>query len=198
MPTNFKILILSLFNRSLTLKKIPDKWKYSMIQMIPKKTGSPSNINNYRPISMTSSIAKLFERILSTRIKAHLKSNNILVRNQSGFRNHRQTKDNLLYLTQKTTESFNRSKNVCAIFFDIQSAFDKVWHEGLIFKLIQINLPLYLVEIIHDYLVSRKFVVSINGHCSETKIIAAGVPQGAVLSSILFNIFINDLPTDHK
>jgi hypothetical protein len=71
--------------------------------------------------------------------KEFMEKNNIIIKQQSGFRNKRQTRDNIFYLTQKATESFNRKKNMRAIFFDIASAFDKVWHLGLIYKLIKLN-----------------------------------------------------------
>ena len=64
-----------------------------------------------------------------------MKDEKIIIKLQSGFRAHRQTKDNILFISQKVIDSFNRVKKVCAIFFDIASAFDKVWHDGLIYKL---------------------------------------------------------------
>lgn len=90
-----------------------------------------SNPVNYRPISLTSSLAELGEKLIAIRFKKFLKKNNTIIQQQSGLRKHRQTKDNLIHLTQKITESFKRRKKVFGIFFDIQKAFDKVWHKGL-------------------------------------------------------------------
>jgi hypothetical protein len=102
------------------------------------------NPKDYRPISVTSCIGKLSERLLRTRLYDFLQNNKLLIDQQSGFRKNRQTKDNLFHLIQRSIESFNRKKKVCAIFFDIQSAFDKVWHNGLIHKMNQMNLHIYI------------------------------------------------------
>jgi hypothetical protein len=164
--------------------------------MIPKKQNGKNDPKNYRPISITPNLAKLNEKIVNKRLKRFLETKNILAKIQSGFRQHRQTKDNLCYLIQKTSESFNRKKKVCAIFFDVKAAFDKVWHNGLLFKLTKMSVPLYLIEWIQDFLSDRHFSIKVNGTTSEFKTIKMGVPQGAVLSPLLFSIFINDVPNN--
>ena len=103
--------------------------------MIPKKQVKSKNPADYRPISLTSCLGKLAERLVKNRLYKILEENNILAKQQSGFRNDRSTSDNLLFFTQKVSESINKSKKVCSIFFDISKAFDKVWHLGLIYKL---------------------------------------------------------------
>jgi len=143
---------------------------------------------------MNSCLSKLCEKLILTRIKNHLKINNIIIKQQSGFRQHRQTKDNLLFLIQKIQETLTRKKKVISFFFDISQAFDKIWHDGLIFKLIQTKLPFYLIKWIQFYLQDRLFCVKIGSYTSEFKRIECGVPQGAVLSPVLFCIYINDIP----
>jgi hypothetical protein len=117
-----------------------------METMIPKKNIDLDDPKSYRPISMTSCIARLCEKTILTRIKNFLKTNKIIIKQQSGFRQHRQTKDNLIFLIQKIQESFVRKKKVIGFFFDISQAFDKVWHEGLFIKLIEIKLPIYIIK----------------------------------------------------
>jgi exonuclease III len=190
---NFEIF-LKLFNECLKQNKIPSAWKISRVVMIKKKDDDLSNIKNYRPISVTLCIARLFERIMLRRLQAHLKKNKILIKNQSGFRQGRQTKDNILFLAQKVKEQFNVKNNVLAVFFDIASAFDKVWHRGLMLKLIAIKTPYYLLKIIMEFLDNRKFFVQIGNSKSIVCSIEAGVPQGGVLSPTLFSIYINDIP----
>ena len=148
---------------------------------------------DYRPISLTSVIARLCERIMLERINKHLNQNKILVKQQSGFRAHRQTKDNILSLCQNTRESFNRRKMNCVIFFDIQKAFDKIWHNGLIYKLITYKFERYIIDWIIKFLNERIFCIKINSITSKFYDIETGVPQGGVLSPILFSIFINDI-----
>jgi hypothetical protein len=121
-------------------------------------------------------------------------SNNIIIKQQSGFRKKRQTRDNILFLTQKALESINWGTKMCSIFFDIASAFDKVWHEGLLFKLINLKLPNHLITWIKEFLTDRVFCVRVGNSISVKKNIGAGVLQGAVLSPTLFSIFINDIP----
>ena len=110
----------------------------------------------------------------------------------------RQTKDNIFFITQKIIEQFNRKKKVCGIFFDIASAFDKVWHNGIIYKLIKIKIPSYIICWIKNFLENRVFRVKVNNSFSQAYEISAGVPQGAALSPILFSIFINDIPVLHN
>lgn len=189
----FKLLILDLVNHTLKSGQIPGEWKDSIITMIPKK-GISKNPKDYRPISLTSCLAKLCERMILHRLYSFVEQNKLLVNHQSGFRQKRQTKDNLAFLIQKISESFNRKKKVCGFFFDIASAFDKVWHNGLIFKMLKMNIPLELVRWISDFLSNRSFMVKVNGSCSAQLPISTGVPQGSVLSPTLFSIFINDIP----
>ncbi len=164
-PERFKVILLKVFNHCLVNNIIPDEWKKATISMIYKK-GCKKSRDNYRPISITSCIAKVFEKLVLNRIKLHLKENNIIIKNQSGFRENRQTKDNIFNITQKVLESFNRDKKVCCIFFDISAAFDKVWHVGLIFKLVKIKLPLYLINWIVTFLNNRQFRVKIGDYCT--------------------------------
>jgi hypothetical protein len=140
---------------------------------------------------------RLYEKIINKRIQDFLKKNKIIIKQQSGFRQNRQTKDNLIFLTQKAIEATNKKFRAISIFFDIQAAFDKVWHRGLIYKLAKINLPTYLIEWIINFLSDRQFKVKINDHITENFPIKCGVPQGACLSPTLFSIFINDIPIEH-
>ena len=166
--------------------------------MIPKKKSNSSDPKDYRPISLTSNLAKISEKLMGLKLKEFLKMNKIIIKQQSGFRECRQTKDNICFITQKTIEQFNRGKKVCAIFFDIASAFDKVWHNGLLYKLIKINTPSFIICWIKNFLENRTFRIKTGDYISEANPISAGVPQGAALSPILFSIFINDIPIWHK
>ncbi|GFU03260.1 RNA-directed DNA polymerase from mobile element jockey [Trichonephila clavipes] len=88
---------------------------------------------------------------------------------------------------------FAENKSTGAVFLDIQKAFDRVWHYGLLYKLIRTNTP-YLIKIIKSFLENRNFSVLVNHSYSPLKNISAGVPQGALLSPTLFNIYVNDIP----
>jgi hypothetical protein len=117
----FKKILLKLINLTVSKSHVPNSWKMSRITMIPKKKANSSDPKDYRPISL----AKLAEKMIANKLKDFLSKNNIIIKQQSGFRAFRQTKDNIFFITQKTIEQFNRRKKVCGIFFDIAAAFDK-------------------------------------------------------------------------
>jgi hypothetical protein len=186
--------VLNLFNKCLETKQIPNHWKCSQISMLHKPNTSTDQLTSYRPISITPCLARLFEKIMLMRISRHLKQKKILIMQQSGFRKNRQTRDNILLLLQKAKQSFGQGRQMVAVFFDITAAFDKVWHDGLMYKLAKIKLPFYLLIMIREFITNRFFIVKIENSYSSKEAITAGVPQGAVLSPTLFSIFINDAP----
>lgn len=195
---DFRHILLRLINLTIQKSLLPNDWKSSTITMIPKKKSNSSDPKDYRPISLTSNLAKLAEKMIAIKLKDFLKQQNIIIKQQSGFRSFRQTKDNLFFISQKIIEQFNRGKKVCGIFFDIASAFDKVWHKGIIYKLLKLKTPSFIVCWLKNFLENRIFNVKINNSLSQAFPITAGVPQGAALSPILFSIFINDIPILHS
>ena len=103
LPENYIKYLCSLANKSLYECLLPENWKTAQMTMIPKK-GTNNDPNNYRSISLTSCIGKLIEKIIEKRLSNFLNKKKILINEQSGFRKHRRTTDNLLYLTQKVKE----------------------------------------------------------------------------------------------
>lgn len=189
LPQNITQYLTVLFNKCLQENKRPSEWKSSRIVLLHKQSDKKNKIDSRTPFLM-----RLFERIIYQRISAYLKSKNILIKEQSGFRRHRQAKDNLIFMTQKVLESLGKREKACCIFFDIETAFDRVWHKGLIFKLVKIGLPYYLVKFLQNYLEDRKFSIKVGNFTTSPEKIGCGLSQGMTLSPLLFSIYINDIP----
>ena len=122
----------------------------------------------------------------------------LLANVQSGFRSGCQTKDHILRILQAGAVAFNKEQYLGALFVDIEKAFEKVCHEGLLYKLDQHGIPNYLGHWISNYLSERQFRVRNNGALLNPRQIETGVPQGSVLGTILFLIFFNDIVKKEK
>ena len=129
---------------------------------------------------------KQFERVIERRLRSHLESIGFLNKHQSGFRRAKSTNDHLFRLPQSIMESFNRGEHVVAAFLDVKRAFDNVWHNGLRYKIFQLDLPTKMTYWLSDFLVGRVIQVNVNGFVSNQINPKAGVPQGSVLSPLLF------------
>ena len=125
-----------IFNNIINTGIFPAIWKFANVTPVHKKE-SKQIVKNYRPISLLPLFAKLFERILFSNMYNHLTSNDLITKNQSGFRPGDSVTNQLIFLLDKIYSSLDINLEVRSVFLDMSKAFDKVWHEGLLFKLRQ-------------------------------------------------------------
>ena len=123
--------------------------------MLLKPDKLPSLTTSYRPISLMSSIMKLFEWVIEQRLHSYLENIGFKNKYQSGFRQAKSIDDHLFRLSQSVVESFNRREHVVAVFLDIEKAFDHVWHNGLRYKILMLYLPTKNKRWLSDFLVGR-------------------------------------------
>ena len=135
----FRILLLHIFN--LVMKTGEWPWKTGVVTFLPKPGKDSTLINAYRPITLTSYIGKLLERILETRIKNHIEANNLLPTFQHGFCKNYSTDTYLFHLLSYVEHHKKSRHKVAASFLDFQKAFDSIWLEGMLYRLEEIGIP---------------------------------------------------------
>ena len=157
-------------------------WKRAMGQMILKPNKKKSVPGSFRPISLLCNLGKVLEAIITTRLYSWAESTKLLPAEQSGFRKKRSVNDRLFQL--------NSTQYVGVIFLDVEKAFDRVWHNGLLYKLLNPNLPPLLARWISNFLKDRVVQTFIKGTTSTDVIINHSVPQAHSSTSSTLTIYL--------
>ena len=166
---------------------VPDFYKMSHIFPLHKKD-SKSIAANYRPVSLTSHVVKVFERVIRKKIVHHLDSNDLVCSIQQGFRSGRSCLTQLLYHFDDAMESLTNRLDFDSIYLDFAKAFDKVDHEILMKKLQLYGIHPKMINWIRSFLTNRMQGVDVNGQISFLAMIISGVPQGTVVGPIFSDI----------
>ena len=163
-----------IFQNCLRSGKFPSEQKKASVALTFKK-GDKQCIKNYRPVSLLPVCGKVFERLLYNKMFSFFSENDLISPKQSGFRTGDSCTDQLLTIAHEILSAFDHGHEVRGVFLDISKAFDRVWHEGLLFKLQQYRISGELITLIKDFLSCRKQRAVLNGQHSSWAYVKLGV-----------------------
>lgn len=196
LPKNMILTLCKILNGCLRICYFPNSWKRASIIGIPKPGKDPTLPASYRPIALLSSISKILEKIILRDLQTQIRDK--IIPEQAAFRREHSTTQQLVKLVDLLTSNINSHICTATVFLDIEKAFDRVWHEGLLYKMTKMNISPNITKIIQSFLQNRTFSAKIDGAKSSPRSILAGVPQGSCLAPTLYLIYTNDIPTLHQ
>ena len=193
LPHSAKIEILHLFNKIWKSGEIPKTFKHATVIPIKKPNKPNDQASSYRPISLTSHLGKTLEAVITKRLTNHILRNNLISNKQSGFLPNRQTLDQLIRLVHEVELCKTKNKATAAVFIDLEKAFDTMSRDVCLAQLQKKGITGNMYNYILNYLQNRTFQVKVGNTLSEVNNQELGVPQGGILSPILFNITLDSV-----
>ena len=192
-PLNVVRHLCLIYNSAFLLGYFLLAWKHGHILAISKPGKPPMFPQDRRPIQLLSSLGKVFERLILRRLFPFVLRNHLIPDEQFGFMPTHSTTHQVLRLVEHITQGYNSRLSTLAVFLDVHKAYDSTWHSGLFYKLRSCRVPAPLQAILRSFLQHRTFQVREDGCLSSVRPVLAGVPQGAVLSPLLYSIFTADV-----
>ena len=182
----------AIFNHSIDKGIFPSQWKMATITVVYKK-GSVLDFSSYRPISVLSTVSKIFEKVILSQLRDIIDSNHLLSDQQHGFQPNRSCETALISLVSRIVRARDDKQYSAMAALDFSRAFDCLNHDILLKCLGSIGFDNVTVKWFASYLHGRQQSVKYNGILSDMLDVEHGVPQGSLLGPILFNFYLNDL-----
>jgi hypothetical protein len=193
LSTSAKRNLLIVYNKIWSTGNFPEEWRQALVVAIPKPGKDPEQVENYRPIALTSCACKVMERMVNKRLTWYLEKHNLISNQQYGFRKERSTLDVLSILENEACHTFKMGHFMPVCSLDLSSAYDRCWRRGILDNMLGMNINGRLLNFASKFMSSRTIRVALGNTLSDSFVIENGVPQGAVISVTMFLIAINPI-----
>lgn len=191
LPIQAKLLLLDLYNSVWSSGNIPLEWKEAVIIPLKKPGKKGNEADEYRPISLTSCVGKILERMVNRRLSQEIESKNRLGNKQFAFRPGMGVDRHLAHLETILEGSLNNGMHAEVVLLDLSKAFDRTWRHPIITTVSEWQLGSRMQRYVGNFLEERNFRVFVDGAFSNRRLLENGIPQGSVIAPTLFNIAIN-------